>query len=181
MTCPHVCLNLQVKKKSWHVDVCKSQVSVWLVLLLRSWRWYIRFASYTWYGTVAGTGKGREPTLCRTMRRASFSASHVVLTFICSWPNGWNGEVNEPTSMFNNWVLLITKLRKTFLTVLSKANLFYINTEEASKILYMTLWMSHHIHKNRKWSQLLWQHPGSQILKAIEVLVRWRKKVAMQR
>ena len=58
----------------------------------------------------------------------------------------------------------------------TQENLFGINTDDASKILGMTSWMSHHICKNIRWSQPLWQHPGSHIPKALEVLVGggWR-------
>ena len=47
---------------------------------------------------------------------------------------------------------------------------------DASKILGMTSWMSHHICKNIRWSQSLWQHPGSHVPKALEVLLGggWR-------
>ena len=50
---------------------------------------------------------------------------------------------------------------------------------DASKILDMTSWVSHHVRNNRRQSQRLWQHPGGQIPKAIEVLVGWRIKLRM--
>ena len=62
----------------------------------------------------------------------------------------------------------------------TKANLVDIITDDASKILDMTSWVSHHIHKNRRWFQPLWQHPGGHVPKALELLVGWRKKVRMQ-
>lgn len=70
---------------------------------------------------------------------SSIYASHVVFTFIYSWPNAWNGEVNDPTSMFNNWVLLMTKLRKTSL-------LFWVRQ------IYMILTQKKH---QRFWT---WHH-----------------------
>ena len=62
----------------------------------------------------------------------------------------------------------------------TQANLVYINTDDVSKILDMTSWVSHYSHTNRRWFQALWQHPGGHVPKGLEVLVGWRKKVRIQ-
>ena len=36
-----------------------------------------------------------------------------------------------------------------------------------------------HIYKEMRWSQLLWQHPGSHVPKTLKVLVGWRIKLRM--
>lgn len=56
------------------------------------------------------------------------------------------------------------------------AYLFDINTDDASKVLNIISWVSHHIYKNKRWSQPLWQHSGSHIPKSLEVLMGggWR-------
>ena len=36
-----------------------------------------------------------------------------------------------------------------------------------------------HIYKEMRWSQPLWQHPGSHVPKTLKVLVGWRIKLRM--